>query len=198
MKKIVLVVLLAAAGCSKKGTDCDAAIAKGMDNFTATTKERAPNPKVLERMMGMVDKLKSTLTERCKADGWSAEVVTCFTTVTNRKDMQACQSKLTPEQQSKLTSDLMQVMTGAGGMRPGGMGAMPPGMAGHPGTLAPGGSAAGDPAAPGAPAGSPAAPPATDGAGGAGAAPPAPSGAPTPPATPPTPPAPPASGSGAK
>src|SRR5262249_3721058 len=159
--------------------------AKGMDNFTANMKEHAPNPKILEKMMGMVDKLKSTLTERCKADAWSAEVVSCFTTVANRKDMQACQSKLTPEQQGKLSSDLTQVMMRAGGARPGGMGAMPPGMAGHPGSLAPSGSAA-DPAAPGAP---PPAPSATEGAGGTGAAPAAPPAAPTPPATPAAPPA---------
>src|SRR5690242_13902182 len=138
MKKILLVVVLVAAGCTKKGgSDCDAAIGKGMENFTANMKEHAPNPQILEKMMGMVDKLQSALTERCKADGWSAEATKCFETVANRKDMQGCQSKLTPEQASKLTTEITQVMMNAmGGMRPGGM---PPGMAGHPGTLAPSG-----------------------------------------------------------
>jgi len=171
MKKILLVVLLVAAGCTKKGgADCDAAIGKGMDSFTANMKEHAPNPQVLEKMMGMVDKLKSTLTERCKADAWSAEATACFATVANRKDMQGCQSKLTPEQSGKLTTEITQVMMSAmGGMRPGGMGAMPPGMAGHPGTLAPGGGS--DPAAtPGAAPAAPGAAPAAPAAGGGAAA----------------------------
>ena len=141
MKKILLVVLLVAAGCSKKaGSDCDAAIGKGMDSFTANMKEHAPNPQVLEKMMGMVDKLKSTLTERCKADGWTPEATACFAAVANRKDMQGCQSKLTPEQREQ--ADL-RAHAGdderTGGLRPGSMGGMPPGMAGHPGALAPGG-----------------------------------------------------------
>jgi len=169
MKKIVLVALLAAAACSKKGSDCDTAIAKAMDNFTANMKEHATNPQVLERRMGLVDKLKTTLTERCKADGWSSEATACYAAAANRNDMEGCKAKMTPEQVSKLTADLTQVMMGAmGGMRPGGMGAMPPGMAGHPGTLAPSAPPAGgsDPAAAPAPGAAPA-PPAP------GAAPPA-------------------------
>lgn len=182
MNKILLVSLLvAAAACSKKGADCDTAIAKGMDGFTANMKEHSPNPQMLERAMGMVDKLKSTLITRCKEDSWPPEVTACFTTVGNRKDMQGCQTKLSPEQQQKLQTDLMQVMMGAGGMRPGGMGGMPPGMPGHPGGLAPNAPPAGgaDPAAPPAP-GAPGAP---------AGAPPAPPAAPAAPATPPAAPA---------
>ena len=179
MKKIVIVALLAAAagcGSKKSGPDCDAAIAKAIENFSKNVKEHAPNPQIVERMMGMMDKLKGVLTERCKADNWPPEVVTCFTTVNNRKDMQACQSKLSPEQASKLTTEITQTMMSAGGM---GMGQrMPPGMAGHPETLAPnpgaGAPAAGAPGAAGAPAADPSA------AAGSGA----------PAATPPAPPAP--------
>jgi DNA polymerase/3'-5' exonuclease PolX len=160
MKKIVLVALLAvAAGCGSKktGADCDAAIAKGIENFSKNVKEHAPNPQIVERMMGMMDKLKGVLAERCKADSWPPEVVSCFTTVNNRKDMQACQSKLSPEQASKLTTEITQVMMTSGGM---GMGQrMPPGMAGHPEALAGSGAGAaggaapsGTPAAPAAPA----------------------------------------------
>jgi hypothetical protein len=188
MKKIVLVALLAvAAGCGSKktGSDCDAAIAKGIENFSKNVKEHAPNPQIVERMMGMMDKLKGVLTERCKADSWSPEVVSCFTTVNNRKDMQACQSKLSPEQASKLTTEITQVMMSSGGM---GMGQrMPPGMAGHPDTLAGSGAGAagGAAAAPGAPAGSPdpsAAGAAPSGTPAAPAAPAAPAGNATPPA----------------
>ncbi|HEX3761270.1 MAG TPA: hypothetical protein VHW23_21390 [Kofleriaceae bacterium] len=166
MKKIVLVALLAAAaacGGKKSGSDCDAAIAKGIENFSKSIKEHAPNPQVVDRMMGVMDKLKGVLVERCKADNWAPEVVTCFTTVNNRKDMQGCQSKLTPEQSSKLTGEIAQVMMSAGGM----MGQrMPPGMPGHPAMLQ-GNTGSDTPAAPGAAGGSadpsaaPAAPPAT-------------------------------------
>jgi hypothetical protein len=184
MKKIILVALVAAAaGCGSKkaGSDCDAAIAKGVENFTKNIKEHTPNPQITERMIGMMDTLKGVLIERCKADGWAPEVVSCFTTVSNRRDMQACQSKLGPEQSSKLTAEISQVMMKEGGM---GMGQrMPPGMPGHPGALQGAGAEPGSPPptgstdTPAAPAaGAPAAPPA------APAGTPAPAGGAQPPA----------------
>jgi hypothetical protein len=179
MKKIVLVALVAAAaGCGSKkaGSECDASINKGVENFTKNIKEHTPNPQITERMIGMMDTLKGVLIERCKADSWPPEVVSCFTTVNNRKDMQACQTKLSPEQSSKLTAEISQAMAKNGGM---GMGQrMPPGMAGHPEALQGAGAAPGSapatgatdtPAAPAA--GAPAAPP---------AAPAAPAGTPAP------------------
>jgi hypothetical protein len=174
MQKIMLVALLAvAAGCGSKktGSECDAAIAKAIENFSTSIKERAPNPQIVERMMSTMDKLKGVLTERCKADNWPPEVVSCFTTVNNRKDMQTCQSKLTPEQSSKLTGEIAKVMMAAGGMGAGQR--MPPGMAGHPETLSGNpGAAGGSAPAPGAAAGSSDAPGAAAGSSDApGAAP---------------------------
>jgi hypothetical protein len=154
MKKIILVALVAAAaGCGSKkaGSECDAAITKGVENFTKNIKEHAPNPQITERMIGMMDKLKGVLIERCKADSWAPEVVSCFTTVNTRKDMQACQSKLGPEQASKLTGEISQVMMKEGGM---GMGQrMPPGVSGHPEALQGAGAAPGAPPAANAPTG---------------------------------------------
>jgi hypothetical protein len=157
MKKIVLVALLAAAaGCGSKktGPDCEAAIAKGMENTIKVLKERVPNPQVVEANLGTMGKVKGVLIERCKADGWPPEVVSCFTTVSGIKDMESCQGKLTAEQASKLTTDLSKIMMGAAGMR---MGSMPPGMSGHPEKLVPSNGSdatAGSPPAPGATAGS--------------------------------------------
>jgi hypothetical protein len=173
MKTIILVALLAAAGCSKKGGDCDAAIAKGINNLTESVKSRG-GPQ-LEASLAIVDKLKGALTKHCTEDKWPAEVIQCFTTVTNQKDMRGCQEKLTTEQKSKLMTDIQQVMMGA--MR------MPPG-AGHPSTLAGSGAPPGaDPAAgsaapaPGSTeppaAAAPAAPPAAPAAGSSAANPPA-------------------------
>jgi hypothetical protein len=172
MKTIVLVALLAAAGCSKKGSstsgsDCDAAIAKGTDSLLTTIKSRATNPQMQDSLTEMVAKMRTTLTQRCNEDKWSAETVDCFTKVTSQAEIQACEQKLTNEQRTKLRTELRQIM---GSMR------MPPGGAGHPPTL--GGSGA-PPTPPGGatpPAGEATPPPATP-----------PAGTAPPPATPPAP-----------
>src|SRR5512140_431519 len=146
MKTIVLVALLAAAGCSKKTSDCEAAIGKGMDNFASEIKTTAPDPKMQEMRMGVITKLRGALTQRCNEDKWPAEVVACFNTVHGMKDMQGCQVKLNDAQRAKLMNEIREVMMSTMGAR------MPAGLAGHPATLT----------------GSSAAP---EGTGGAGAAP---------------------------
>ena len=148
MKTIVLVALLAAAGCSKKGSDCDASIEKGMDKIAAEVKKaNAPNPQQNESRLSLIAKVKGALIQRCNEDKWPSEVVSCYTTIASSKDAQACQAKLNPEQQQKLNGALRPIMRSAmGGSR------MPPDVAGHPAML-PG---SGDPAA--APEGSTAAP----------------------------------------
>ena len=176
MKKIVLIALLVAAGCSKKGSaggsggECEAAMTKGTDSLLTTVKTRAGNPQAIESLTEMVGKMKATLTTRCTEDKWSADAVDCFSKLTSQAELRACEQKLSEEQRNKLRGEMRQLM---GSMRMG---------PGHPPAL--GGSAA-PPAAPGTPpAGEPppaAAPPATGGTG-APAAPPAP---PAEPAAPP-------------
>lgn len=136
MKTIVLVVLLAAAGCSKKTSDCDASINKGIDNFAASVKTESPNPQVQETRLTVIGKLRGALTQRCMEDKWPAQVVSCFRTVVSMKDMQACQAKLGEAQRSKLLTQIRQVMMGSLGPR------MPVGMSGHPPMLAGSGGAA--------------------------------------------------------
>jgi hypothetical protein len=158
MKTIVFVAFLAAAGCSKKGPDCEASIGKGLDSFAAQVKSSASDPKMLD----VIGKLRGALTQRCTEDKWPDEVVACFATVTKREDMKRCQAKLGEEQRTKLQNEIRQVMMGS-------MGSMSPNLPGHPATL---GSAAavgsGAPEAPGAAAGSPAPGAAAPGAGSAG------------------------------
>ena len=170
MKMIVLVAVLAAAACSKKRSDCDAAIAKAMDNFAASIKADSPNPQVQDTRLHVIGKLRGTLTQRCTEDKWPAEVVSCFATVVAMKDMQACQARLAEAQRTKLLAEIRQVMMGSMGPR-----MMPSGMAGHPATLA--GSGAPSGAAAPAGAGGSAAPPvggaAASPASGSAAAPPA-------------------------
>jgi hypothetical protein len=188
MKTVVLVVVLAAAACSKKPPDCNAEIAKGIERYAEAEKSHSsdaqksgsPRPGS-QRIEAMAAGFKEALTERCKADKWSPEVLSCFGNVTNISDIRACAGKLSSEQQTRLTTEIQEAMMS----RMGAMGGqrMPPGMPGHPPLLngnrggsgaSPGGSAAGSASAP-APGGSTTAAP-------EGSATPPPSGASTPPA----------------
>jgi hypothetical protein len=173
MKKIVLIALLAAAGCSKKGSgsgaggDCEAAMTKGTDGLLATVKSRAPAQQV-DSLTEMVGKMKTTLTTRCNEDKWSAEAIDCFTKLNSQQEMRGCEQKLTEEQRNKLRGEMRQLM---GSMRMGpnhppalGSGAPP-----APGTVTPPAGdtppaatppATGGTAAPGDPPATPATPPA--------------------------------------
>ena len=161
MNKIVIAALLAlAAGCSKKAPDCDVEIGKGMDSYTALLKQKTSNPDALL----IASKLREATTERCKADKWTAEVVTCYGAIKTPQDIQRCQDKLTEDQRNKLMNELREEMMGLAGRR------MPQGMAGHPAAL--NGSAAGSGSA-GEPAAGSAAPAAGSAAPAAGSAAPA-------------------------
>jgi hypothetical protein len=126
--KHLLVVLAVTAACSKSAPDCATAIGKGMDNFSEQMKTKAPAA-MQGGMAEMAASLKSTLIKRCTEDKWASEVVSCFTTVSDRPGMQACQQKLSEEQREKLMADIRSTMMGkfgGGGMK------MP---AGHPEAL---------------------------------------------------------------
>jgi hypothetical protein len=172
MKNIVLVALLVAAGCSKKGPDCSAAIGKGIDRYLDGAKQTAAGSPRGESTLKLGDKLKAAMTQRCTDDKWQTDVVVCFGNVVTSADLKACQDRLTRDQRTKLDNVVFPIMMGGMGVN----GArMPPGLAGHPPMLA--GSASGSGDAPGS-----AAPPAGEAvnpgaAAGSGAAPAAGSGA---------------------
>jgi len=152
MKMIVFVALLAAAGCSKKKSDCEVSIGQGIENFAPKVKTSAASPQIQEDKLGRLDKLKGALTQRCTTDKWAPEVVACFATVSSLPAMQACEAKLTSEQHTKLDEDLRDVFMSSMGGRPSG------GPAGQPSTP-PGSGGPGDPGGAGAaPAGAGAAP----------------------------------------
>jgi hypothetical protein len=147
MKMIMFVALLAAAGCSKKGSDCEVSIGQGIEGFAATIKAKAPNPQIQESKLGMLGKLRGTLTQRCTEDKWAPEVVSCFATVAAMKDMQACQQKLSTDQRTRLLQEVRGIMVTSMGAR------VSSDLAGAPaGSTDPGGAAA-------APAGGTATPP---------------------------------------
>lgn len=130
--KIALVLMLAAAGCSKQtGSDCDAPINKGMDNFTQSVKAKGSDSPMQKMMLDVVDKLRTTFLARCKEDKWAPEASACFGTVASQADVKACEAKLTDDQRKKLTDKVREIMMSSIGQMRGGMGAMP----GHPGTL---------------------------------------------------------------
>ncbi len=163
MKMIVFVALLAAAGCSKKKSDCEVLVGKGIANFAPQVKTSAASPQIQQDKLDRLDKLKGALTQRCTTDKWAPEAVACFASVSSLPAMQACQAKLTAEQHTKLNEDLREIMMSSmGGRTPGGA-------AEHPST--PPGSGPGEPGGSGAaPAGAGAAPTGAAPAG-AGAAP---------------------------
>ncbi len=104
--------------------------------------------KMLERSQKVVEQLRAPLTTRCTEDKWSAEVVTCFATVTKREEIQACLAKLPHDIEKKANDDVMKAMTA--GMRTRGDGGMMGSSHGAPlGGLHP---MTGDPVAPPAPA----------------------------------------------
>ncbi|HEY0482571.1 MAG TPA: hypothetical protein VGD37_33850 [Kofleriaceae bacterium] len=139
MNKIMLVAfpvalsaaLLGAAGCSKKSSDCSAAIAQGIDRYLAAAKQAAAGSPRLAAIPKIQDQLKTAMTQRCNDDHWQAEAVSCFGKVASAGDMKACEDKLSRDQRTKLDTDLLPIMMG-------GMGAtgsqMPP-LAGHPAAL---------------------------------------------------------------
>ena len=128
--KLVMVLALLAAACSKKGggSDCDAATSRGVDQ-TIAKRRGADAPPMTPEEQKVPDKLKGVLAKACVDDKWSKEVIDCFKTA---EDIAMCKEKLTPEQRASYTRNVMQVMMGSrgsGGMPPHGM---PGGMPGGP------------------------------------------------------------------
>lgn len=125
--KWLLLVALAACGGDKtdappadpKKAACDSAIDRGV---TMTLERRmamgggqgSPNMKKL--VEELKPKLTAKLAELCLADQWDDAVVKCFQTAA---DIATCKDGLKPEQRSKYTQAMMQVMMSQGGMRGG-------------------------------------------------------------------------------
>jgi len=159
MKTTVLIAILAAAGCGGKKSDpsvetataCGVAINKGLDGLTATAKSRGSGA-IPPQLEVMVEKLRTTYTGLCVEDKWSPEALACYGAAASQPEFQKCRDKLTPEQRTKATTKLREVMMGSV--------QLPPGMSGHPQMLQ--GSSAPPAAVP---------PPATDGSAAAPAAP---------------------------
>lgn len=143
MKKMVLMVLLVAAGCSRKGSDCGEAIGRGVDRFVAAPQQLPAGSPRLD-ISKIAERMKAAMTQRCTDDRWQPDVVACV----GSADLKVCEDKLTRDQRTKLDNQLFPIMRGgmgAGGAR------MPPGIEGHPAVLT--GNATGSAAPSGDPAG---------------------------------------------
>lgn len=101
---VVVVVAVLAAACGSKSvpSDCVAAITRGID---AASKARMADQARAEQS---ASRYKEALTERCKADQWPSEVVSCIASATTMPDVQACQARLTPEQRARVTEELRE------------------------------------------------------------------------------------------
>lgn len=92
MKTIFLLAILA-AGCSKKGADCDAALSH---SITFSGMEGA-----------MADKMKAVGIQHCKDDHWPEAALTCMVEAKTQDEAQACYGKLSAEQQDKMNKAAM-------------------------------------------------------------------------------------------
>ncbi len=130
MKWLVLAVALSACGGDKSeapvGDPKQAACVSAIDRGVTMTLERrtamsggqaSPNMKKL--VEELAPKLKATLGDLCIKDQWDDAVVSCFQTA---PDIAKCKESLKPEQRTKYTQAMMQVMMGQGGMRGSGHG----------------------------------------------------------------------------
>ena len=93
---VLAFAIVGAAGCggSQKPTTKTATCADAGANSRA---HAMASPEADARA---ADGMSATLTERCSADGWSAEAITCMATA-DQQTMGNCPSKLTADQQSK-------------------------------------------------------------------------------------------------
>jgi hypothetical protein len=135
MNKLVIVVALVAAACSKSddkpsasasaptGGDCSA-IDGAVDRMIAKRKDAAatmsPDAKARadiarQNMEAVADKLKSVLVTACKRDSWPSEVTACYGTASSQMEMAACRKKLPEDQAMKVQQEIMQVMMSAAG-----------------------------------------------------------------------------------
>jgi hypothetical protein len=136
MKTIVLLVLVAAVGCSKK-PDCNSTT-KGIDTTMATLQGHTTNTQMVANMVNAMTRLKTVVIKRCVDDKWSAEVVQCFADAANMGGLEDCQKKLDQGLRDKLNADIREIRNAPR--------AQMPDLPGHPQTLSPGSA---DSAAPG-------------------------------------------------
>ncbi|MGN6110861.1 MAG: hypothetical protein ACTHU0_37510 [Kofleriaceae bacterium] len=106
MKQILFLALLVSVAACKKsessGPSCADAINKGVDNM-------AKGPANAAAVTG---RLKSVLIRRCTEDKWPAEVISCYTTVSDMQGMRKCRARLDPALNEKLMNEIRAVMMG--------------------------------------------------------------------------------------
>ena len=115
---IFLATALALVGCSKKSDDaasggaastadpCGTAINSAVDKMIASRGDKAP-----PQMTDIANKLRTLMTDHCRADKWSADVIDCFSKASDQPSIKACRQKLPQDLQTKLQTDIVQVMS---------------------------------------------------------------------------------------
>lgn len=112
---LVFVALLGIAGCKRGGPDCARAAANAMK---VSEQGLAQIPGMNSRLGPM----QAALANRCDVDRWSSEVIDCISTATTTPALQACQDRLTPDQQTLLRRTMMEMIGVGGGGGSGGGG----------------------------------------------------------------------------
>jgi hypothetical protein len=107
MKQIVLVAFLIATGCTRQ-LDCDAAVDQGIKRLTSGFRAYAPDPQTLASGTRTLEQIEGTLVRRCTVDRWPSEVTQCFASMNSGTDLQTCQSKLSPDSSSRLSTEIAE------------------------------------------------------------------------------------------
>jgi len=134
MKLVVIALVgasLGAVGCGRKQKDpaqaCADAANQGVDAMIEQARARLAaaqlpedvRARVMERqkrLEGAGGKMRAVFTNRCVDDKWSRAVIGCYLKVTSLDEMRACRMQLTPEQEAKLqTAELELLTVGSGG-----------------------------------------------------------------------------------
>lgn len=112
-----LVLMVAAAGCGgaqkpqpPAASPCVAAAAHLRDVIVAAIGEAGGPSGPDAATMGPV--VEHAAAERCQADGWSEQAITCVTTAADHAGMDACEPYITPAQSSALKAQIEHELGG--------------------------------------------------------------------------------------
>jgi hypothetical protein len=120
MKKMMLVLLVAAACGGKKGADparCKEVAAGAVDRMTGAVTSNAGLPDDAKaQMKEKGEKLKDVITKHCTEDNWSSEVLDCYAKAGTMPEIRTCRMKLPEDLAKKLQADELAVMMSGGPM----------------------------------------------------------------------------------
>jgi hypothetical protein len=101
-------------GCKdKRENECEVAVVPLIERMEAAKMGSAMDqlpaevkPRSEEMVREMMTAIEHALTDACRSDGWSAEMIACVRRATTAADLDGCSDKLTPLQQENLKKSM--------------------------------------------------------------------------------------------